>query len=50
MPRKPDDKEQSRAFIERAREIEADEEKSKADDVLGCLAEMKPKPHGKSKG
>jgi hypothetical protein len=36
--RKPDDKEQSRLFIETAREIGADEESSAADQVLGRLA------------
>jgi hypothetical protein len=55
MPRKPhphpkaDDKEQSRAFIEKAREIEADEKKSAADDLLGKLAKMKPEPRKQKK-
>lgn len=44
-----DDPAQSRAFIEKAREIEADEERSRADDVMGRLAAEKPKPHGKDK-
>ena len=39
-----DDKEQSRLFIEKAREIEADEERSAADDLMGRLAKMKPEP------
>ena len=43
----PDDKEQSRAFIEKAREIEADEERSRADDVLGRLAKSPPEPRKK---
>jgi hypothetical protein len=47
MPKKPshpkaDDKEQSRAFIEKAREIEADEENSAAEELLGRLAKMPP--------
>ena len=41
---KPDDKEQSKAFIEKAREIEADEKKSAADKLMGRLAKMKPAP------
>lgn len=45
---KQDDPKQSRAFIEKAREIEADEERSKADDVLERLAKHKPEPHKKS--
>ena len=46
----PDDKEQSRTFIEKAREIEADEEHSAADEVLGHLAHKKPEPHKRSSG
>lgn len=38
-----DDPEQSKAFIEKAREIGADE-KSKADDLIARLAKMKPEP------
>jgi hypothetical protein len=41
---KPDDKEQSRLFIETAREIGADEEKSEADELLGRLAKQQPDP------
>jgi len=44
-----DDLAQSRAFIEKAREIGADEEKSAADELLGKLAERNPEPHGKKK-
>jgi hypothetical protein len=44
-----DDKEQSRLFIEKAREIGADEEKSAADELLGRLAKMPPQPQGTSK-
>jgi hypothetical protein len=46
----PDDKEQSRAFIEKAREIEADEKHSVADDLLGQLAKMPPQPKTKKEG
>jgi hypothetical protein len=42
-----DDKEQSKLFIEKAREIGADEEKSTADELIGRLAKMKPKPRAK---
>jgi hypothetical protein len=55
MPKKPsrhleaDDKEQSRAFIEKAREIEADEDKSAADDLLGRLAKQPPDPRNGKK-
>jgi len=47
---KPDDKEQSKAFIEKAREIEADEEKSAADELMGRLAKKPPEPHTKKTG
>ena len=46
---KPDNAQQSRAFIEKAREIEADESQSKADALLGSLAKMKPEPRMSSK-
>jgi hypothetical protein len=39
-----DDPDQSKAFIEKAREIEADEERSAADKLMGKLAKMKPEP------
>jgi hypothetical protein len=42
-----DDKEQSRAFIEKAREIEADEKHSAADKLMERLAKTKPDPHKK---
>jgi hypothetical protein len=47
--RKPecDDAEQSKLFIEKAREIGADEDKSVADDVIGNLAKMPPEPRNK---
>jgi hypothetical protein len=41
---KRDDRAQSRDFIEKAREIGADEEKSSADELLGRLARMPPEP------
>ncbi len=44
---KSDDKAQSKAFIEKAREIGADEEKSGADDLIGRLAKIPPKPRTK---
>jgi hypothetical protein len=40
----PDDPEQSKAFIEKAREIEADEKRSAADKLMERLAKMKPEP------
>jgi hypothetical protein len=46
---KPDDKEQSKLFLEKAREIGADETTSKADNLLGRLAKMKPEPRQKPK-
>jgi hypothetical protein len=41
---KPDDKAQSKRFIDTAREIEADEESSGADAVMGRLAKQAPEP------
>jgi hypothetical protein len=46
---KPDDKEQSKLFIEKAREIGADEEKSGAGELLRRLAKMPPQPQNASK-
>jgi hypothetical protein len=40
----PDDPEQSKAFIEKAREIEADEKHSAADKLMERLAKTKPEP------
>ena len=40
-----DDPEQSKLFILKAREIEADENRSAADKLLGRLAHKKPEPH-----
>jgi hypothetical protein len=45
---KRDDPEQSKAFIEKAKEIGADEKKSRADDLMGQLAKMKPEPRAKA--
>lgn len=39
-----DDKEQSRLFIKKAREIGADERKSGADELIGQLAKKPPEP------
>jgi hypothetical protein len=44
-----DNKEQSKLFIEKAREIGADEEKSVADELIGKLAKLPPQPRIKTK-
>jgi hypothetical protein len=44
-----DDNEQSRRFIEKAREIGADEDKSAADDLIEQLAKTPPDPRNKPK-
>jgi hypothetical protein len=44
-----DDAKQSRLFIEKAREVGADEEKSAADDLLKKLHKMPPTPRKSSK-
>jgi hypothetical protein len=50
VPKSADDKEQSKRFIEKAREIGADEEKSSAADALmGQLAKLPPEPRTKPK-
>lgn len=41
---------QSRAFIKKARELEADEAKLRADDVIGRIAKMKTEPREKEGG
>jgi hypothetical protein len=41
----PDDPEQSKLFLEKAREIGADEKRSAADKLMGRLAKTKPEPH-----
>jgi hypothetical protein len=45
----PADKEQSRLFIEKAREIGADNDHSAADELLVHLAKRPPQPKTKSK-
>lgn len=42
-----DDKEQSRLFIEKAREIGADEKQTKSDELIGQLAKKPPEPRKK---
>jgi len=44
---KPDDPDQSRAFIEKAREIGAAEDKSAADELMARLARTSPEPREK---
>jgi len=45
----PDDKEQSKALIEKTREIEADEEHSSADRLMERLAKTKPEPRSSNR-
>jgi len=45
-----DDPEQSRLFIEKAREIGASEEQSKSDELIGRLAKKAPEPRSKKSG
>lgn len=40
-----DDPKQSEAFIQKAREIEADERRSEADELMKRLAKKPPEPH-----
>ena len=47
-PRRQDDQEQSRAFIEKAREIGADENSSRAEELIGRLARSPPEPKVKN--
>lgn len=47
---KADNPSQSAAFIEKARELEADGDDSKADLLMRRLAEMKPEPRAKTGG
>jgi len=49
LPANADDKEQSKLFIEKAREIEADEEKSRADELIKRLAKKRPEPRKQKK-
>lgn len=46
---KRDDPDQSKAFIEKAREIEADEERSDADLLMKRLAKTPPEPRNPKK-
>jgi hypothetical protein len=46
-PATSDDPAQSRAFIEKARDIAADEEHSAADELMERLAKSKPEPRSK---
>lgn len=46
---KRDDAAQSRTFIEKAREIGADEKRSEADNLVGRLAKQPPEPRAKKK-
>jgi hypothetical protein len=43
-----DDPEQSRAFMEKAHEIGADEDDEQSDELMKRLAKEPPKPHQKS--
>jgi hypothetical protein len=43
-PKNAEDKKQSKLFIDKAREIGADEDKSAADEVIGRLAKTPPEP------
>jgi hypothetical protein len=45
---KRDDPERSKLFIEKAREIGADQDKSAADELLGHLHGKPPEPHTQS--
>jgi hypothetical protein len=45
--RKRDDEEQRRLFVEKAREIGANEEYSRSDELIGRLAKKPPKLHRK---
>lgn len=49
-PAEADDKAQSKAFIEKAREIGADEDKSMADEVIGRMAKQPPERRNPNKG
>jgi hypothetical protein len=49
VPPHASDRKQSKLFIEKAREIEADEKSSVSDQLLGRLAKMKPEPRVKIK-
>jgi hypothetical protein len=46
-PKKPDDPDQSRLFIEKARELGADKRQSATDKLIGHLAKKSPAPRKK---
>ncbi len=46
---KRDDGEQSELFIKKAREVGADEEQSRSDELIGQLAKKSPEPRIKKK-
>ena len=48
-PIQRDDREQSKAFIEKAREIGADKDMRATDRVMGALSKTPPQPHTKEK-
>lgn len=48
MANKQDDAEQSAAFVQKARELEADGDESAADTLIGRMARMKPEPRKKN--
>jgi hypothetical protein len=47
LPANADDQEQSRLFIEKAREMGADKEHTRADELIGRLAKKSPEPRKK---
>jgi hypothetical protein len=47
LSRHRDDPKQSRLFIEKARELGADEDKSASDTLIGQLAKKPPEPRKK---
>ena len=49
FPRHRDDPEQSRLFIEKARELGADKRQSATDKLIGHLARKAPEPRKKPK-
>jgi len=50
LSRKRDDAEQSKRFIEKARELDASGDHALGDLLMGRLAEMKPAPRTPKKG
>jgi len=49
LPVKEDDPEQSALFMQKAREIGADEKRSAADMLMGQMAKTPPQPKKKTK-